>query len=48
METIIIYGSCYGTAKVYAEALAERLKSEVLPYDKVKEPVGYERIIYVG
>ena len=28
--------------------LAERLKSEVLPYDKVKEPVGYERIIYVG
>lgn len=27
METIIIYGSCYGTAKVYAEALAERLKS---------------------
>lgn len=48
METIIIYGSCYGTAKVYAEALAERLKSEVLPYDKVKEPAGYERIIYVG
>ena len=37
METIIIYGSCYGTAKVYAEVLAERLKSEVLPYDKVKE-----------
>lgn len=48
METIIIYGSCYGTAKVYAEALAERLKSELLPYDKVKEPAGYERIIYVG
>ena len=48
MKTIIIYGSCYGTAKVYAEALAERLKSELLPYDKVKEPAGYERIIYVG
>ena len=48
METIIIYGSCYGTAKVYAEALAERMKSELLPYDKVKEPAGYERIIYVG
>ena len=25
---IIIYGSCYGTAKIYAEALAERLKCE--------------------
>ena len=48
MGAIIIYGSCYGTAKIYAEALAERLKCEALPYDKIKEPDEYEEVIYVG
>lgn len=48
METIIIYGSCYGTAKIYAEALAEQMKCKVLSYDKVKAPDEYETIIYVG
>ena len=48
METVIVYGSCYGTAKIYAETLAEQMKCKVLPYDKVKETDGYETIIYVG
>ncbi len=48
METIIIYGSCYGTAKIYAEALAEQMKCKVLSYDKVKTPDEYETIVYVG
>ena len=48
MGAIIIYGSCYGTAKVYAEALAEQMKCKVLSYDKVKAPDGYETIVYVG
>ena len=48
MGAIIIYGSCYGTAKVYAEALAEQMKCKVLSYYKVKAPDGYETIVYVG
>ena len=48
METIIIYGSYYGTAKIYAEALAEQMKCKVLSYDKVKTPDEYETIVYVG
>ena len=48
METVIVYGSCYGTAKIYAETQAEQMKCKVLPYDKVKETDGYETIIYVG
>ena len=28
IETIIVYGSCYGTAKIYAEAMAEQIQTE--------------------
>ena len=48
METIIIYGSCYGTSKIYAEALAKRLKCDVLPFGKAEEPDRYETVVYVG
>lgn len=48
MGAIIIYGSCYGTAKVYAEVLAEQMKCKVLPYDKVKETDRYETKFWLG
>ena len=48
MGAIIIYGSYYGTAKIYAEALAEQMKCKVLSYDKAKAPDEYETIVYVG
>ena len=48
MNTIIIYGSCYGTTKVYAEALAEQMGLTAMPYDRTGNLSGYQRIIYLG
>ena len=48
MDRIIIYGSCYGTAKIYAEALAKKINVEAVPYDRVSSLEGYETIIYLG
>ena len=48
MDAIIVYGSCYGTAKIYAEALAEQMKCKILSYDEVKKTDLCETIIYVG
>ncbi len=48
MNTIIIYGSCYGTTKVYAEALAEQMGLTAVPYNRTGNLSGYQRIIYLG
>ncbi len=48
MNTIIIYGSCYGTTEVYAKALAHRLGLNAVPYDRTGALSGYQRIIYLG
>ena len=48
MDTIIIYGSCYGTTKIYAEALAERMGLHAVPYDRAGNLGGYQKIIYLG
>lgn len=48
MNTIIIYGSCYGTTKIYAEALAERQGLNAVPYDRTGDLSGYQKIIYLG
>ena len=48
MNTIIIYGSCYGTTEVYAKALADRLGLNAAPYDRAGDLGGYQRIIYLG
>ena len=48
MNTIIIYGSCYGTTKVYAEALAEQMGLTAMPYNRTGNLSGYQRIIYLG
>lgn len=53
MNKIIIYGSHYGTAKLYAQELAKRLKIGEFSFDdlKIKNSCKldeYETIIYVG
>ena len=48
MDTIIIYGSCYGTTKIYAEALAERMGLHAVPSDRAGDLGGYQTIIYLG
>lgn len=48
MNTIIIYGSCYGTTEVYAKALADWTGLNAVPYDRTGDLSGYQRIIYLG
>ena len=48
MNEIIIYGSCYGTAKTYAEALSKMINVAAVSYDRVSGLERYETIIYVG
>ncbi|MCC2254931.1 flavodoxin domain-containing protein [Ruminococcus sp. CLA-AA-H200] len=48
MGTAIIYGSRYGSAKKYAEALAERMNLKAERYSSVKDPGQYDTVIYVG
>ncbi len=40
MNTIIIYGSCYGTTEVYAKALADRMGLNAVPYDRTGDLSG--------
>ena len=48
MNTLILYGSQYGTAKRYAEKFAEMTHFPVLSYEDVKTLTDYEQIIYFG
>lgn len=48
MNEIIIYGSCYGTAKTYAEALSKMINVAAVSYDRVSGLERYETIIYLG
>ena len=48
MNTLIIYGSQYGTTKRYAEKLAEISHFPVTNYEDVKTLDDYEQIIYFG
>ena len=47
-DTIIIYGSCYGTTKTYAEELSRRLDCEAVPYEDAGDINIYQTIIYMG
>ena len=47
-EIIIIYGSCYGTTKKYAEELSRRLGCEAVSYENVSDINSYHSIIYMG
>ncbi len=48
MKSLIIYGSQYGTAKAYAEKLAEMTGILAVSYETVKDLTRYEQIIYFG
>ena len=48
MNEIIIYGSCYGTVKTYAEALSKMINVAAVSYDRVSGLERYETIIYLG
>lgn len=45
---IIIYGSKYGTAKRYAEALSEKTGIEAKSFDEIKNTDGCETVVYIG
>lgn len=48
MNTLIIYGSQYGTAKQYAEKFSELVHLPVTSYDTIKSLAAYDRIVYFG
>ena len=47
-NSIIIYGSRYGSTKRYAERLAEITGLKAVFFKDVKSVVGYDRIVYLG
>lgn len=48
MNTLIIYGSQYGTTKRYAEKFAEMTHFPVISYEDIKTLTDYDRVIYFG
>ena len=48
MNTLILYGSQYGTTKRYAEKFAEMTGLPVAGYEDIKSLTGYDRLIYFG
>jgi flavodoxin len=48
METIIIYGSKYGTTKSYAEELTKKTGISNIEYNKTISLEKYDTIIYFG
>ena len=48
MNSIIIYGSRYGSTKRYAERLSEITGLKVVFFKDVKSVAGYDRIVYLG
>ena len=48
MNSIIIYGSRYGSTKRYAERLAEITGLKAVFFKDVKSVAGYDRIVYLG
>ena len=48
MRTIIVYGSQYGTAKRYAEALAGKMDSVIKRYEESMDLGAYDNIVFIG
>lgn len=48
MNKIIIYGSHYGTTKLYADKMSERTHIKKISYQQVQDLNQYQVIIYVG
>lgn len=47
-KQLIIYGSRYGSARRYAERLAEMTGIEAVEYKEAKDLDDYDRIVYLG
>ena len=47
-NTVIIYGSQYGTTKRYAEYLSEMTGIEAVAFKEVKDIDKYDRVIFMG
>ena len=48
MDSIIIYGSQYGTTKMYAEELSKRINVKALSFEKIDDINKYNKIIYLS
>ena len=48
MKEIIVYGTCYGSAKRYADELAERTGISCVSYDRAGDLDAYDRIVCIG
>ena len=49
MNSIIVYGSHYGTTKRYAEELSKRTNIKVISFKKINQQINdYDNIIYLG
>lgn len=48
MSEVIIYGSQYGTTKVYAEELSKITKIQAISFEEIKDINNYDKIIYLG
>jgi hypothetical protein len=47
-KAIIVYGTCYGTAKRYADELAERAGIPCVSYEDAGDLAAYDDIVYIG
>ncbi len=48
MNGIILYGTCYGSAKQYAEELSRRTGMAYVSYDTTADLSAYKKIVYIG
>ena len=48
MQTIILYGSQYGTTKRYADRLAEQTGLPAVSYESARDLSGYTQVVYLG
>ena len=48
MNSLIVYGSQYGTTKKYAERFAEMTNLPIIAYENIKDLRGYDLIIHFG
>ena len=48
MQTIILYGSQYGTTKRYAEKLAEQTGLPAVSYESARDLSRYTQVVYLG
>lgn len=48
MNGIILYGTCYGSARQYADELSRRSGQPCVSYESAGDLSAYERIVYIG